>query len=324
MSTPDFYGVLGVSRSASSDEVKRAYRVRAKRYHPDRNPGDASAEQKFKDVQAAYDVLSDAEKRAEYDRFGSAGVGQWATDPRGQRVYQWGGESAINAEDLEDLFSAFGSEGGSRASVFDQFFGGGRGRPSVSRARRGQDQEHRVSLAFDQAIHGTTTRLEMRSADDGSRETIEVRIPPGVRDGQRIRIKGKGPRGVGGGPPGDLYLVCSVGAHPYFRRDGSDVSVDVPVSVLEATLGAKLEVPTLDGTATLTLPPGTPSGTKLRLKGRGVRAHGRADRGDQYVIVKIVPPTDLTDAALALFEKLRDEDRTDPRADCGWRKGVAT
>ena len=290
MADRDFYTVLGVNRSASSEQIKRAYRERAKKYHPDRNPGDSSAEARFQEVQRAYKVLSDSDKRAQYDQFGEAGVGQWATGDGRQQVYRWGAQSSINVEDLEELFSAFG--GGRRtqgASVFDQFFGGGRhGRAASRSAQRGGDEEHPVTLTFEQAVNGTTIALQVRSSPNGRGETIEVKIPPGVEEGQKIRIKGKGRPGRSGGPPGDLFLVCSVKPHAYFRRQGPDIYVDVPISVVEAALGGKVEVPTLEGRATVTLPPGTPGGTKLRLKGRGVCKSGRSRRGDQYVVINIV------------------------------------
>ncbi len=314
----DYYKVLGVKRSASQEEIKRAYRKLAKRYHPDRNPDDPSAEQKFKEVQQAYQVLSHPDKRAEYDRFGEAGVGQWTTGQRGQKVYQWGTKSSVNLDDLEDLMSAFGG-GGGRASVFDQFFGGiRRGRGPAPAPTRGADEERRISLSFEQAVNGAVVSVQLSSKDDGRSETLEVKIPPGVEDGQRIRMSGRGHRGRGGGPPGDFYLVCSIQPHPYFKRRDADIYIEVPVTVAEAALGAKIEVPVIDGPVTLTLPPGTPSGAKLRLKGRGFRKRGRKEQGDQYVIINIVPPKPLTDEQRRLFEQLREQDRSDPRARCAW------
>lgn len=313
----DYYEVLGVGRTASQDEIKRAYRAGAKKYHPDRNPNDPAAEEKFKEVQQAYRVLGDPKKRAEYDQFGEAGVGRWSTDPRGQRVYQWGGGSAVNVEDLEDLMSAFG--GGRRASIFDEFFrprqGAGAARPMP---RRGADLQQQISLSFEQAIHGTTVNVKLRSGSNGPVESLDVKIPAGVEDGRKIRLKGKGQAGTEGGPRGDLLLACSVRPHPYFTRRGTDIYLDVPVTVAEAALGAKLEVPSLDGRVTVTLPAGTPGGTKLRLRGRGVTKRGSHGRGDQYIVISIVPPKRLTDEQRKVFEQLRDHDPTDPRADCRW------
>lgn len=320
-SSRDYYEVLGVARTATADEIKRAYRKLAKEHHPDRNPDDASAEAKFKEVQRAYEALGDAEKRAKYDQFGPAGVGQVGTNPRGQRVYQWGG-SAVNVEDLEDLFSAFG-RGGERSSIFEQIFGGGfgeRGGRSVREATRTADHEHVVQLSFEQAIHGTTIALELSGGAAGGRQTIEVRIPPGIEDGQRLRVKGR-VQGRRGSTPGDLYVRCRIAPHAYFTRQGSDISVEVPVSVTEAALGAKIDVPSLDGMATLTLPAGTASGSRLRLKGKGVATSDGA-KGDQYVVVRIVPPTRLNEEQKRLFEQLRRLEGADPRAGSLWSKAT--
>lgn len=319
----DFYEILGVKRDTSEADIKRAYRTLAKKFHPDRNPNDPSAEDRFKEVQEAYATLSDPQKKAEYDRFGAAGVGQWRTAPTGERVYQWGGGSKVNVEDLEDLFSAFGG-GGEHASVFDQFFGrggaGARRRTPRTQPRRGEDQEHEVTLAFDQAIQGTTLSLQLQTGGNGRGETIEVKIPPGVDDGQKIRVRGRIP-GQHGGPPGDLLLRVKVLPHPYFTRSGNDISVEVPVSATEAALGAKIDVPSIQGQSTVTLPPGTPSGARLRLAGRGIKKPGAAAAGDQFVVVRIVPPKTLSDDERRLFEKLRELDTTDPRRDAPWNRG---
>ena len=316
----DYYRILGLSRSASPDEVKRAYRKLAKQYHPDRHHGDPQAEAKFKEVQQAYRILSDPQKRSEYDQFGEAGVGQWSRTPRGQRVYQWGGGSTIDFDDLEDLMSAFG--GKRRASVFEEFFG--RQRPQSPRRapERGADEQRPISLSFDQAVHGCTVTVRLHRHSHGESETLEVKIPPGVEAGQKIRLAGKGHTGANGGPPGDMILVVSIQPHRFFTRRGADVFVDVPVSVAEAVLGAVIDVPSLDGPATVTLPPGTPSGAKLRLKGRGIRKRGGTERGDQYVVVVITPPKTLTEEQHAQFEQLRNLDKSNPRAQCPWGEGT--
>jgi DnaJ-class molecular chaperone len=313
----DYYEVLGVPRTASLDEIKRAYRKLAKQHHPDRNPGDPEAEQRFKEVQQAYDVLSDSNKRAEYDQFGAAGVGAWRTTPGGQRVYQWGGGSTINVDDLEDLMAAFGA-GSRRPSIFEEFFGRRAGRGWEPAPEPGADQEFPISLSFEQAVHGATVSIRVPSATNSNSETLDVRIPPGVQDGQRIRVKGRGHPGSHGGPPGDLFLVCTVRPHAYFRRQGSDIYLDVPVTVPEAVLGAKIDVPTLDGRAVVQLPPGTGSGTRLRLKGRGVPKPAGGQRGDQYVVVQVMPKPKLTPEERELFEKLRVSEDTNPRSKLGW------
>lgn len=311
----DFYKTLGVDRSASADQIKRAYRRLTKKYHPDRNPDDPSAEQKFKEVQEAYSVLGDAQKRSDYDRFGDAAVGHWDTDPGGQRVYTWGSGAQVPFDDLEDLFSAFG--GG--ASVFRDFPGRGRRAPGRRKAppARGQDVERAVNLSFDQAVKGTTVEMDVARIGPGGRETLDVRIPPGVRDGQRIRLKGKGRPGANGGPAGDLYLACSVRPHAYFRREGQDIYLDVAVSITEAALGTKIEVPTLSGPVEMTIPPGTPGGSKLRLRGRGI-AGGDGSPGDQYVVVRIVPPKSLTDEQKELLKRLGESLAENPRRDVPW------
>jgi DnaJ-class molecular chaperone len=318
MSGRNYYEILGVDSKATPDEIKRAYRTLAKQHHPDRNPGDSAAESRFKEVQQAYSVVGDPKKREEYDRFGAAGVGQWSTDTGGRRVYRWGGGSAVNVEDLEDLMSAFGG-GGPRPSIFDDFAGAVGGRRGARRTVRGADEELPVSLSFEQAIHGTELTVRSRSGQNGKEQTIHVKIPPGVADGQRIRVSGRGSPGRGEGPPGDLYLICSVRPHPYFRREGADLYVAVPVTVPEAVLGAKIQVPSIDGPTLVTLPAGTPSGAKLRLKGRGLVHPGKNRRGDQILVIQIVPKKPLSAAEREGYEKLAEMDKSHPRAEPEWQ-----
>lgn len=330
----DFYETLGIARGASADEIKRAYRKLAKQYHPDRNQGDKNAETRFKEVQTAYETLSDPQKRAAYDRFGHAGVGSgagpqsWRSGPAGQHVYTWqsGGGPDIPVDNLEDLFEMFSrggqAHGGREADgdVFSQFFSGGRSR---GRRRRGASQqpastgappiEQPVTLSFEQAIHGTT--LELRLSQEGSPagETVRVKIPPGVADGQRIRIRARST-----GPlQSDLHILCNVQPHRYFRRLGNDIYLDLPLSLSEAALGTKVEIPTLEGRTVLTIPPGTPSGAKLRLKGKGVKPPGNKPQGDQYAVVRIVPPKTPDKRQQELLEQLRKTE-TSPRQDVGW------
>jgi len=319
----DYYEVLGVSRSASSEEIKRAYRKLAKQYHPDRNPDDAGAEAKFKEVQHAYDVLKDPAKRKQYDQYGEVGVGEWQTAPTGEQVYQWG-ESKVNVEDLEELFASFGGGGGS--SIFDDIFGGGfggvrggvrggRGRSARAAPHRAADQQQEVSVSFDQAMHGTTLTLTLGS--DHGRETVDVKIPPGVEDGQKLRLRKRvpAPRGA---EPGDLILIVRVKPHPYYTRRGADLYVDVPVSITEAALGGRIEVPSLDGATVMTLPAGTASGAKLRLKGRAMRKFGKEDRGDLIVVVKVVPPREPSPEQRDLLERLQAVSSENPRESCPW------
>lgn len=321
------YEVLGVSKSATADEIKRAYRKLAKKYHPDRNPDNPAAEEKFKEVQTAHNVLGDADKRAQYDHFGDAGVGRVSTSGNGQQVYQWGPNSSINVEDLGDLFSAFGGgSGSSKASVFDDLFGGAR-RVRTRRSPtpvRGADLVRQVSLPLEQAAKGATVSVQLTSRKNGKTQSLDIKIPPGIQNNQKIRVQGRGQPGQNGGPSGDLTLVCQVLPHPYFERCGADLTVDVPVTLSEAALGAKIDVPTLDGLVTLTLPAGTAGGSKLRLKGRGLKRKDGSGMGDQYVRIRISPPTDLTDEQRSLLEQLAQQDRSNPRSQCAWNQTVAT
>lgn len=322
MAKRDYYDILGVSKSASADEIKKAHRKLVRQYHPDVNKNDAKATERFKEVQEAYDVLSDAEKRKQYDQFGHAGPRMGpppgAGDPfeafrqagggngRGWRTSQGQG---VSPEDFAG-FGAGGGGAGDFSSIFEQMFGGGAQRNSRGGTRRaqpaeqpkGEDLEHSVQLTFEQAALGTTLPLRMQIGD--SVETIEVKVPPGIGDGQKFRVKGKGHPGPGG--PGDLYITAKVAPHPLYRRDpptGLDVFTDVPVTIYDALLGGKVTVPTLEGEVTLTLPPGTSSGAKLRIKGRGIKRGN--DTGDAYAVIKILIPKDLSDDAKALVEKLK-------------------
>ncbi|HWL93780.1 MAG TPA: DnaJ C-terminal domain-containing protein [Phycisphaerae bacterium] len=321
MAKRDYYQVLGVSKTASADEIKKAFRRQAKQLHPDQNKGDKDAETKFKEAQEAYAVLSDPQKRGQYDEFGHAGPAGSYGGPQpgaGGGSYQWssgqGGQS-INIEDLADMFdfeSLFG--GRAKAGGGESPFGGGRRR---SRARApapepARDVEYPVSLTFERVVRGTAIELELPSAD-GTRQRISVTIPPGVRDGQRVRVRGKGEPAHGRGAAGDLYVVVHVKPHPYFERVDDDIYVTVPVTVGEATLGARVEVPTIDGRGTVRIPPGTPSGSKLRLAGQGVAHSQRGERGDQYVVVKIVPPKKLSEAQRKLLEEFAETDTSSPR-----------
>ena len=337
MSNGDYYETLGVPHDASADVIKRAYRELAKKYHPDRNPDNPQAEQRFKQVQEAYNTLKDPDKRAQYDQFGKVGVGEWTTDPRGQRVYEWGGGTRVSVEDLESLFSMFGGGGGGQAgrggrggSIFEQFFGGGssggragtRGRqrpprPASQPPTRGQNQEHRIRIGFEQALRGATVTMKLTQSD-GQTETIDVKVPAGVEDGQKIRVRSKGMPGQHGGPAGDLLLTCEIEPHPYYTRQGGHLYVDVPVSIFEATLGGKIEAPTPNGLTTVTLPPGTASGTKLRLRGQGAPVRGQGDPGDLYVVVQIVPPKTVDDELRGELEQLRDRHSHNPRTACPW------
>ncbi len=319
MAKRDYYQVLGVPRAASEAEIKQAYRRLAKKYHPDKNKDDQDAAAKFNEAREAYAVLSDRQKRSNYDHFGHAGAGVEIGGQPG-RTYTWtsGEGEPIDWGDLADIFdfSAAGGGGRGRAgSPFEGIFGRAKAARGV-RARPeppGRDVEYPVSLTFDRAIRGTTVDLDI-SGSDGKKRRVTVRIPPGVREGQKIRVRGQGQGRIGPGQRGDLYVVCHIKAHPYFERDGDDILLTVPVTISEAALGAKVDVPSIDGMRTVTIPPGTASGTKLRLGGLGVQNPASAKRGDQFVVVRIVPPKQLTSQARSLLDAFARTDTDNPRA----------
>jgi len=330
MAKRDYYDVLGVKRDASDAEIKSAYRKLAKRYHPDRNKDDTSAESKFKETQEAYDVLGDAEKRRQYDQFGQVGAGvggpgHWETGPGGVHFYTQSSPRGGFEFDLNDLEEVLG--GGGMGGIFERFSrqrgAGPRSRPRRrSGPDRGENVEHEVNLSFEQAIHGTTLEIDLPRAKSSGRsrgETIHVRIPAGVEPGQRVRVRGKGRPGRRGGPAGDLYIVCRIRPHPYFKRIGSDVFLDVPITVTEACLGTRVEMPTIDGATVVTIPPGTASGTKLRLKGKGVMDAKSQQRGDHYAVVRIVPPPALDEGQNKLLRELEAGLNFDPREALGWQ-----
>jgi DnaJ-class molecular chaperone len=301
MSKRDNYEILGVDRKASDAEIKKAYRKLAKEFHPDRNRGDASAEAKFKEVQHAYSVLSDKQKRAQYDQFGEIGVGEFQTNPHGQKVYTWGTDgSQIDADDLDSLFGAFRSAG----NPFESIFGSRRGRQQ-QRARAGADIRRTINLRFDQAVKGAEIEVDvqLQEAPMGRSETLKVKVPPGVEDGQQIRLKERGGAGSGGGPRGDLFFICRVRPHPDFRRVGRDIYADVHVNLAQVVLGAKVDIKTLDGEVTLTIPPGTSGGAKMRLRGRGVPANSTMPAGDLIANIQVDVPAVPTEEQQELMRK---------------------
>jgi len=315
MSKRDFYEVLGLSRGANEAEIKKAYRRLAKQYHPDQNKQSKEAEARFKEVQEAYAVLSDSTKRARYDQFGHAGI-----DPRAGGGGTWSTTDGVPVDltDFADIFNFAGRSGGARGSgvgsIFEQMFAGrGGGSPFEEAASAGgRDIEHTVTLSFDQALRGTTLQLELSGGRRS--ETIEVRIPAGVRPGQRIRVRGKGQPAAGRREAGDLFVRCEVSPHPYFRREADDLYLEVPVSIVEAALGAKVDLPTPDGPRTVTIPHGTGSGAKLRLTGLGMPNPKGDGRGDFYAVVKIVPPASLTPLQRESLQALAESGLGNPRS----------
>mgnify|MGYP000648564299 CR=1 FL=1 len=307
MEYKDYYQILGVDRDATEEEIKRAYRRLARKYHPDVNPGDKAAEERFKEINEAYEVLSDPEKRRKYDQFGAAwrewermggrpddfDWSRWtATGPGGERVYVRYG----TVEDLEDLF------GGESpfSEFFTRLFGGVGGFGFRTRPRRGQDLEQEVEITLEEAFHGTTRVLQK----DGRR--LQVKIPPGAYTGLRIRMAGEGAPSPNGGQPGDLYLRVRIAPHPRFERRGDDLYTTVPVDLYTAVLGGKVRVETLAGPVMLTIPPGTQNGQTFRLRGKGMpKLRQEGKYGDLYARVEVRLPTHLTPRQRELFEELR-------------------
>jgi molecular chaperone DnaJ len=359
MSSRDLYETLGVSRGASADEIKKAYRKLARRHHPDANPGDKEAEERFKEVQNAYDILSDDEKRKQYDMFGAGGPQMGGARPGGVRFEQF---------DLGDL--------GGFGDVFSNLFGGSGGRGGRSRAMRGGDIEATLNLSFEDSLRGAETRVPVEvdaacstcggsGAKSGTspitcpqcggrgvvaesqgpfaisqpcrrcrgagmiiekpcpscrgtgqvRRTkqYKVKIPAGVKDGTRIRLKGKGEPGVHGGPPGDLFVVTRVAASKLFERRGADLIVEVPVTYPEAALGATVEVPTPDGKISLKVPAGSESGKLLRVRGQGAPKLKGSGRGDLLARLRVTVPKKLSKAEKEAVEQLKSVSRENPR-----------
>jgi DnaJ-class molecular chaperone len=295
----DLYKVLGVARDADAETLKKAYRKLARRHHPDVNPGDKAAEEKFKEISEAYDVLSDAAKRRNYDEFGEIAL-QGGFDPeqarRAREAFgaRFGGAGPGGGPHFEASGEPF--EFGDLDDLLGRFGFGGRGASGRAAGLRGSDLEAQLDLDFLEAAKGGEKRLSLQLAGEDGRlrtQSLTVRIPPGVADGGRIRLRGKGGPGLGGGPPGDLWATVRVRPHPVFRREGRNLVLDLPLTIAEAIRGAKVEVPTLDGRATLTIPPGTDSGQKLRLRGKGIASPSGAAPGDLYVVVQIRVPKQL-------------------------------
>ena len=291
----DPYDILGVSRSATPEQIREAHRKLAKKFHPDLNKT-AEAGAKFKEIQEAYDLLSDAQKRKQFDQFGHAGPSMGGA-PGGAQ----GGWGNVDASTFEEIFGDFMGGGARRA-------GGRRGG-----ARAGEDLESRITVDFMTAALGGVRHVSLES--NGQPISLDVRIPPGIESGGDLRLRGKGGEGMGGGPAGDLVLHISVAPHPWFRREGLDVIVEVPISIAECALGTSVEVPLLEGTATLRVPAGTASGKRLRLKGKGVAAKG--DTGDLYALIRVEAPKALNDEDRAALERMKATE-PDPRADAPW------
>ncbi len=380
----DYYELLGVPRKASAKDIRTAFRKLARKYHPDLNPGDKSAEEKFKQLQEAYDVLSDSKKRQMYDQYGFYSDNLPPGGP-GNAGGQ-GGEQDVNFDfDGFDFGGGSGAAGGGSSfrDLFSQFFTGGRGGSAMEPEHEpGGDLEYQIEIGFWDAVRGAVKKLSITRLDTCETchgtgavgtpqtctvcggtgtirqsagkmkfnvpctrcggtgklrtvcktcggegrvrrsETIEVRIPAGVANGARVRVPGKGNAGTMGAPPGDLYLRVVVKPHEFFERRGDDLYTKIPVTVSEATLGAKIEVPTIDGRSLVRIPPGTNSGKTLRLKEKGVPSARNGARGDQYVEIQVVVPPPTDERVRNLMKELETVAPEDPRKDLFSKAGV--
>jgi curved DNA-binding protein len=299
MKYKDYYKVLGVERGASDDEVKKAYRRLARKYHPDVSK-EKDAKERFQEVAEAYETLKDKEKRDAYDNLGRHASGQEFRPPPDwfDRFGRGGsrGGNAFEDIDLSDLFESLGVRGTMR---------GGRGR-RASVPIPGEDYAVTVRLTLEEAASGTAREFRIND------QTIQARIPKGAGDGERLRLRGKGGPGANGGPPGDLYLQIELEPHPLFRASGHDLDIEVPIAPWEAALGAQVDVPTLDGLVSMKVPAGTRSGQKLRIAGKGLPKPG-GDAGDLYAVLTIAVPTTLGEREKSLYEQLRDASKFDLR-----------
>jgi curved DNA-binding protein len=329
MEFKDYYQTLGVTKSASEKEIKQAYRKLARKHHPDVNPGDKSAEMRFKEINEAYEVLGDPEKRRKYDELGAnwrmyeqaqqSGQGFGAGSPLGGPGGAWninvggpGGYRTMTEEEMHDLF---GNED-PFSDFFKTFFGGGgareagpRGRQTrAPRTQKGRDIEHEVELTLEEAYHGATRRISIKQG--GHARSVDVRIPPGVKDGSRVRAAGEGESGSNGGASGDLYLRVRIRPHPVFERDGNDLRAKVAVPVTTAVLGGEAQVPTVTGSVRLKIPETTQSGQVFRLKGHGMPHVGTPDqRGDLYATVEVQLPRALSKDQRQHYEALAKLER---------------
>ncbi|WP_261365019.1 J domain-containing protein [Anatilimnocola floriformis] len=326
----DFYKTLGVSKGASAEEIQKAYRNLARKYHPDLNPDDKTAKQKFQDVQQAYETLNDPKKKQMYDQFGSdydqmgggapgggfpggnpfGGGGGGQVPPGFEHMFGGGGGGAAGGISLEDLMRQFGMGGGGGGGGFEGG-GGGRKRGRKQQPTPGQDVQHELEIPFRTSVVGGKVSLTM-NRPGGNRETIDVSIPAGIESGKTIRYRGLGEDSPNGGPKGDLLITVRVGEHESFTRQGLDLTVKVPVTIAEACLGGKVEVPSPHGTLTLTIPAGTSSGKKIRAKGQGIHAKD-GTQGDLYAELMIVVPKKLSSKETELVKELGELSAETPR-----------
>jgi len=319
----DYYKTLDISKSSSKDEIKKAYRDLARKYHPDLNPDNKNAEEKFKEIQEAYEVLYDDQKRQQYDAFGSTGFN---SQPRGgpgfSSSYTYSGDIPSFDEIFKDIFSYAGGQGGpfrqqtrGRSDKLNDLFGNF-GRGAGFSEQKPKNTQHEITVDFNTAIKGGTKDLTINSRDTRGKqksEKLSVKIPPGVDTGSKIRIQGKGEQI--GNKRGDLILKVKVQTHKIFRREKNNIIIDLPVTFYEAALGTKVDVPTIDGNARMVIPPGVQNGSKLRLKNKGVKNIKTGKNGDQYVIIKIVMPDKIDKNVLDKLEEIKNSNPYNPRKD---------
>ncbi|MEE8300815.1 MAG: DnaJ C-terminal domain-containing protein [Candidatus Tectomicrobia bacterium] len=314
MTKNDYYTILSVKRGATDKEIKQAYRRLARRYHPDVNPGDTTAERKFKEISEAYAVLGNSDNRKKYDQFGhQAFAGGFDSFARGQA------SRGSQTGNIKDFFNNLGGQGHFTegvSSLFEDLFGQTKSNPQTA-PKRGKDLEQTVEISFEDAVQGTSREVHITRQNGGS-EFLRVKIPAGVDTHSRIRLARKGGPGTSGEPPGDLYIVTRVQPHPFFSRDGSDIICEVPVTLAEVLLGAKIDIPTIDGKTSMTLPAGTQNGRTFRLRGKGVSHLKGGGRGDQYVTVNVVLPATLDDRSCELIEEFDRRHPLQPRAQMRW------
>lgn len=345
MPKKDYYKILGIDKNASQDEIKRAFRKQARKYHPDVNPDEDRSGERFKKINEAYRVLSDKEKREMYDKFGvtegempKGGAPGGGAGPGGKRVYRTpdgrtvyysSGGPGGGGVDFSDIFGGFSGGGGGQGSGFDFFsdledifdvFGGGRGGRSRSKRtsspfgrrstrnipQEGQDLKYDMTIDFMDAFYGGKKRIQFRNPQTGSTDTLTVKIPKGIREGQKLRLQGKGMPGTNGGKAGDLYINININDHPVFERKGDDVYVDVEIPFTTAVLGGKIQVQGINRNLNVTVPAGTEDGSVLRLKNQGFPKMKSDSRGNLMVKIKIKVPSKLNKKQKELLEKLKE------------------
>lgn len=319
MAKRDYYEVLGVKRSASEEEIKRAFKKLARKYHPDVNPGDKKAEDRFKEVSEAYAALSDPEKRRQYDRMGHAafaGGSPWGAHGAPQNV-----EEILREFGIGDIFGSFFGGGGGRGRGFSGGgFWGAQPPPQPQGPTRGNDVNYSIEIGFDDSLKGMSTTITVPKMDvkDGSSrrttERIQVKIPPGVASGSKIRLSSKGEPSPNGGPPGDLYIITKVRPHEYFERKGDNLYLDLPISLAEAILGTRVEIHTYEGTTKMTIPPCTKNGQTFRLTGKGAPHLKGGGKGDLYIRAQVQIPDHLDDESKELIREFERRNPSKPRS----------